>query len=129
MPPERYRPFQMRNGVAGDKTVAAAARGPRRSRAWRHGFIRSTKHAGSRFQARADARVTEPTGGPGAELATLEDAARPALWPNRAGDPKHRCTFFLGVRAPPPRLTAPLAWSGRGSFLLNGGDFLGLQAA
>jgi hypothetical protein len=46
----------VRNGVAGDRTVAAAARGPRRSRAWRHhGFIRATKHADSRFQARADA--------------------------------------------------------------------------
>jgi hypothetical protein len=43
-------------------------------------------------------------------------AGMPALWPNRAGDPKHRCTFFLGVWAPPPRLTAPFGLVGRGLF-------------
>ena len=40
-----------------------------------------------------------------------------ALWPTRADDSKHQCTFFLGVWAPPPGLTAPLG-------LVRGGQAL-----
>ena len=64
-------------------------------------------------------RVTEPTGGPGAEFATLEDAAPPALWPRGPATEATDVPFFLGVWAPPPGLTAPFAWSGRGSFFVE----------
>src|SRR5215472_1215836 len=42
----------------------------------------------------------------------------PPLWTTRADDPKHQRTFFLGVWAPPPRLTAPLGLVRAGLFLL-----------
>jgi len=39
-----------------------------------------------------------------------------ALWLMPHDDSKHQRTFYLGVWAPPPRLTAPLGLAGRGFF-------------
>ena len=38
---------------------------------------------------------------------------------NWVGDPKHQRTFFLGVWAPPPRLTVPLGLVRAGLFLFT----------